>query len=74
MDVMTCICALIFMCSVLLQYMFGCLRDIVPRMLYTRHMVKADDLVQFYDEEISAQFKQVQHIMETCFYCQAAVV
>ena len=39
--------------------MFGALRDIVPRMLYTRHMEKPDDLLKFYDDEISEQFKQV---------------
>ena len=38
--------------------MCGALWYIVPCMLYVRHMERPEQLVQLYDEEITAQFKQ----------------
>ena len=44
---------------VILQYMFGALRDIVPQMQQVRHMAAPVDLLTHYNAEITGQFTEV---------------
>ena len=42
------------------QYMFGALRDCVPRMAAVRHMPSPKHLTDVYDKEIYGYFKEVK--------------
>lgn len=45
--------------TVVLQYMFGALRDCVPRMAAVRYMATPKELTDAYDREIYDYFKEV---------------
>ena len=45
-----------------LQYMFGVLRDVVPRMKFVRHLHEPQELLTFYEQEVLAMFKQVRFL------------
>lgn len=47
---------------ILLQYMFGALRDCVAPMLQTRHLSSPQDLLESFDHEISTTFQE--HLLE----------
>ena len=47
------------MFSVVLQYMFGALADCVPPIVQCKHLESPQKLLDSFDKEINAQFKEV---------------
>lgn len=59
--------------TVVLQYMFGALRDCVPRMAAVRHMATPKELTDAYDREIYGYFKEVCQKVFCCIFIHAVI-